>query len=536
MKYRFKDLDQEQKEFISLIHGHEGMKHEEKMDILSSKFKVSPRTIRRWWIKLGLSRLDYSLPKQLREVLDKQIPEDTDIVFATSCQNKTLINQAMLDNMITYSDFIEEEYGLKVAIVVIPSRYRNPTSPTESSKKKADQWWVEEIEPYLYYSKLEFGDTLISADSRIRPTAVMPLSGMEPLAFDNHLVLGHSRVHFKTLPRFRGDDLRAMCTTGFISLKNYSSSKAGDKAFIHHSYGFTVIEKDKNGKCLIPRPVKVNSDGSFVDIIHEVDEGIVTKIEETRALVWGDIHYANIDPVFKKISYNLMNKLNPQLNVLHDVLDGESVNPHESKNMFVKKLLIKEGRNLIEKEINSSLEFLEELHEISGEKRLMVVESNHDKFLDRHINNGDWKKDLVNSEAYLRYALIQQEVDLREHGSIYGYLVNTKTSDGISYIKGDESLRVEGYQLGSHGHVGANGSRGNANLFKRFNTKMIHGHSHSPEIVDGVTCVGVTCNIWQYYNSSGMSSWANAHSVIHSNGKNQLLVFDDDYRLSLLIN
>jgi len=64
---------------------------------------------------------------------------------------------------------------------------------------------------------------------------------------------------------------------------------------------------------------------------------------------------------------------------------------------------------------------------------------------------------------------------------------------------------------------------------------MIHGHQHSPVLHNNVTCVGVTCNIDQYYTRKGLSSWAYAHSVVHENGKNQLLVFGDDNKISNLI-
>lgn len=535
MKVKFKNLEPEDTEFIKLIYDSE-RSHNEKIEILTKKYGVKGRTIRNWWQKLDLSGSGmFRLPRQLALARDKVLDKDTDVVLVTSCQNKTLVNEFFFKNLKAYAKFIEEKLKLKVQIVVIPSRYRNPTSPTETSKKRADEWWVEDVEPYLYYSKLEFGDTLISADSRVRPTASMPLNGYESLAFDRHLVLGHSRIHYKTLPRVLGDDLRVMCTTGFISNKNYSSSKAGDKAFIHHSYGFVVVEKDKNDRCLLPRNVKVNADGSFTDIVFEVNEGKVSTIKSSKALVWGDIHHANIDPIFEKHSYKLAELLRPEVQVLHDLFDGESVNPHEKKNMFLQKMKIREGRNIIKKEVDNSLQFVNSLGKMFPKSEIYITHSNHDNFLDRHINDESWKRDLHNSETYLEYALIQQKVDLREHGNIFGYLVNSDEDIRGNYIPANRSFRVDGYQVGLHGDNGVNGARGSVNSFKKFNTKMIHGHSHSPTIIDGITCVGVTSKLWQYYNSAGLSSWAHAHSVIHNTGKNQLLVFDDDYRLSLLI-
>jgi len=534
VKVKFKNLETEDIEYIKLIYDSK-RSHNEKIEILTKKYGVKGRTIRAWWQKMDLSGSGMlKLPRQLYLARDKVLDKDTDVLLITSCQNKTLVNEFFFENLKAYAEFIETKFNKKVQIVVIPSRYRNPTSPTESSNKRADEWWVEDVQPYLYYSKLEFGDTMISADSRIRPTANMPLNGYESLAFDRHLVLGHSRIHYKTLPRALGDDLRVMCTTGFLSNKNYSSSKAGDKAFIHHSYGFVVVEKDDNDKCLLPRNVKVNADGSFTDIFYEVEDGKVSEIDSCKALVWGDIHHANLDNIFYRHSNILADRLNPDAHIFHDLFDGESVNPHERNNMFIQKMKIREGRSDIKKEVNNALDFVTNMESEYPDSEIYITQSNHDNFLDKHINDNSWKSDLHNSEAYLEYALVQQKVDLREHGNIFGYLVNSRRGSKAKYLPANRSLRIEGYRVGSHGDHGVNGARGSVNSFKKFNTKMIHGHLHSPTIVDGITCVGVTSKLWQYYNSAGLSGWAHAHSVIHNTGKNQLLVFDDDYRLTLL--
>jgi hypothetical protein len=98
-----------------------------------------------------------------------------------------------------------------------------------------------------------------------------------------------------------------------------------------------------------------------------------------------------------------------------------------------------------------------------------------------------------------------------------------------------DSLLIEDYECALHGDFGTNGSKGNTKSFSRVNRKMVHAHTHSPKIHNNVTAVGVTCLLYQYYNRKGLSSWAHAHSAIHPNGKNQLLVFGDDYTLSGLI-
>src|SRR5690606_3551906 len=139
---------------------------------------------------------------------------------------------------VAYKDYITNELGKETEIVIIPSRYRNPTNNIEDEKTKTSDWWESDLDEYLFYGKVNFGDTLVSCDSHISPTAKNPLDGYEILAENNHVVLGHQKNHFKTLPRFRGDSLRVMASTGSITTKNYSKSKSGEHGSLLHSYGF----------------------------------------------------------------------------------------------------------------------------------------------------------------------------------------------------------------------------------------------------------------------------------------------------------
>lgn len=532
-KTKFKDLTPEQKEYLRYVY-HSEKTHKEKTDTLSKKFGVNERTIRKWWQNLDLKKQSYDLPPQLRKALEREINKDSKVLLITTAQNKTTLNEEFLQSLKTYQDFITNSLGKQTEIVIVPSRYRNPTSNIETEKTKSEDWWDDSVEDLLFYGKVNFGDTLISADSRISPTAKEPLLGYELLASQGHVVLGHSKIHWRTLPRLRGEALRTMCTTGYLTNKNYSKSKAGEIGFEHHSYGFVVVELKEDNTCYIPRNVKVKSDGSFTDIIYSVNKDGVEIIDSSLGFVWGDIHNEVIDESFYKVSKDLVcNKLKPKKIVAHDVLDGFAFNPHEEKDLFIKRQKIVEGKHLIDKEIENVLNRLEDMKTCAEE--FYVSESNHDIFADRHINNFNWKNDLHNSPTYLKLAYIQQTIDLRKYGNILGYLIWERFGESIKYVKMGETLKIADYECGQHGDYGSNGAKGQTRGFSRINTKMIHGHTHSPMIHNNVTAVGVTCMLEQYYNRKGFSSWAHAHSIIHNNGKNQLLVFGDDYSLSGLI-
>lgn len=533
----YKNLTKEDKQYLAQIYYEEDIRHKEKMEILTKKFGVSDRTIRSWWKdNLNLSEVASRLPASLIAASKREIDEDTEMVFVTSAQNKTGVYIEALDNILAYAKEWTDK-GIKTQVVVAPTKYRNPTSVTElmfSKKDSVQEWWRDEVRDYLYYGKVHFGDVIISAESRVVPTAKNPLTGFEPMAKDHHLVLPHSKIHWKTLPRFKNNPLRTMCTTGFITHKNYSESKAGDLGSIHHSYGFVVLEKKKDGTCHIPRNVKITSDGSFIDLIYEVKKGKVSVIKDSEGFVWGDIHARVVDPLILEKTILLCNFLNPIKQVLHDVFDGSTINPHEAKDMFIQRQKIIKGEHLVDVEVQEAFDTVRYIKDSVGAETFISI-SNHDVFLDRWLNDENWKKDLHNSPTYLKYAYIQQTVDLTKHGGLFGYLVNEEFGEDVTYVNYGESLEIAGYETGSHGDFGANGARGNFKTFARLNTKMIHGHSHSPVIHDGVTVVGVSSLLDQYYTRRGMSSWAHAHSAIHKNGKNQLLCFGDDMELTNLI-
>ena len=530
---RFKNLTDEEKEFVAQTYLTQ-ISHDEKIEILTAKFGVTGRTIRNWWKKLGITGIHSKRPRQIVRAMEREVNKDTKILLVTTAQNKTLVNKPMLSNMEAYRDFLSKDKGMDCEILIIPSTYHNPTKITDDPK--ANNWWASEVDEYLHYNKVIFGDCLVHSSFRVRPTAKLPLTGLDLLAGGRHLVIGHPRVHFKTLPRFKGDDLYTMSTTGYCTYKNYSDSKAGDIGENHHTYGFSIIELDEDGRCLIPRNVKCNQNGEFTDIIYNVKGGKISVIDSSEGFVWGDIHHQELDKECYYHTIQLLNELRPKVNILHDVLDGGSkgLNPHEAKDMYILKKKIREGKDDIVQEVNDAVEFVNTVQQDTNSD-VKVVYSNHDFFLDRYVNDHNWKRDLYNSEGYLHYAYLQQTQDMEEHGCIFGYLVNTYNNERINYLSPKDKLKIGDYVVSLHGDFATNGSRGSINGWKKINEKTITAHSHSPQCVDGATIVGVSAKMDQYYVRRGLSSWAHAHSVIHSSGKNQLLVMNNDYKVSNLL-
>ena len=195
------------------------------------------------------------------------------------------------------------------------------------------------------------------------------------------------------------------------------------------------------------------------------------------------------------------------------------------KNPFIQYGKEVRDENNLQKEID---EMLEGLDNFSHHPNVVVVRSNHDDFIDRWLIAGDWKKQPTpkNSPLYMEYSAIL----LRQHGEssegvkgVIPEIINRRYPKFITLGRGD-SYKVAGWELGQHGDMGSNGSRGSLLQFRRLNTKIVVGHYHSPGRKDGALAVGTSTKMRVGYNM-GPSSWLQSHVIIHKNGKAQHINF-----------
>jgi hypothetical protein len=83
----------------------------------------------------------------------------------TSAQNATPVHAGFLSACLNYCKATGAEF------LVIPYRYKNPTS-VWSKIEKQDEWWASNIEPYLIQNKTMLCDNLtLLANVKIQPTA-----------------------------------------------------------------------------------------------------------------------------------------------------------------------------------------------------------------------------------------------------------------------------------------------------------------------------------------------------------------------------
>lgn len=518
---KFKDLTEKQIETAKEIYTNKDLSWDERMIQLMALFGKSERTVRKWCSeKLGFKERVEIESEQYEVAKQRKFDKTKTRFIITWAQNNTPLHTKFFNNLKAYSEYIDAD------IHVIAGRYKNPTSVFTDQDH---DFWVDDVVPYLDANRHNVHKYLsIMSDIKIQPTATNPMSGLQGVSGINSCVFGAPKVQLEMIPVLEGNKPKMMLTTGSVTMMNYTDSKAGKKGEFHHVYGFVVVEiKDK--ETFYMRQVTANDkSGSFTDLCYKVDNGEVSKVNKLAACIWGDLHYGNHEEALVDKTHEFLSKMVPEHVVLHDVFDGMSINHHEMKDPFVQYSKEMNNKNSLKKEVD---EMIDGLKPFQKYKNVVVVRSNHDDFLDRWLKDGDWKKQPTtkNSKLYMEYSkmlLEQYENDPYNVKGVIPEVINNHYPKFIT-LRRNQSYRVKNWELGQHGDIGMNGSRGSLNQFRTLNTKIIVGHYHSPGRKDGALAVGTSTKLRIGYNN-GPSSWAQSHVIIHDDGRAQHLYFVKD--------
>jgi hypothetical protein len=428
-------------------------------------------------------------------------------------QSETDVHEQFLANMEAYAKHIDAD------ISIIAGRYKNPTTVNTNKRTKDKEsdlanTWHERVLPYLDAARHKIHPNLcILSDVKVQPTASTPLSGLNGLTGLESCIVGHPRVHLKSLPILDGYPHKLLVTTGSVTVDNYTDTKSGKKGEFHHTLGFVIAELDDDVFHL--RQVTADDDGSFYDLMYHVSDGLVDDHTDMGALaiVFGDLHLGETNDDVLKVSFDMSESLNCQKIILHDVFNGHSISHHERNMPFTLMNREKDGSDDLLAELHDMVEFFDKY----SEYYFVMVRSNHDEFLDRWLNDVDWRK-MNNKYAYLKLANSLSDDTLGK--GIIPLFLDEQHVDNVYCLGIDESYRIADIECGMHGHKGANGSRGGVMQFKNMNTKNITGHTHTPCREDGHSSVGTLTHLRVGYNV-GMSSWVHSNIVIYPNGKHQ---------------
>ena len=197
--------------------------------------------------------------KKLKTPVFKRMLNRRGSRFIVTCaQNATPVHKGFFASLLQAAKHLDAE------LIVIPIRYKNPTSRWSASQANAEQW-AAEVQPYLCNTRIRLSKNLVVlGDVKTQPTASSPLTGFEAITHGESAILGHTKLQLKTVPTPQNALPKVLTTTGAVTVHNYTDSKAGKLGEFHHTLGATLVELE--GGRFHLRQLNADKDGSFYDL------------------------------------------------------------------------------------------------------------------------------------------------------------------------------------------------------------------------------------------------------------------------------
>lgn len=367
---------------------------------------------------------------------------------------------------------------------------------------------------------LSLNNNLKISDYAIKPQQINPLTGIKRFAQgDKSFIFASPKQVLQYVANSYDTIPKAVMTTGAVTKPNYNTNmRVGKIAERDHEYGFVVAEiKDKNYFHF--RQVKALKNGSFTDINGIYRDGKHFKNPQVKALVVGDLHPYDLDPVHKKVTLEQIKTYKPKAVFLHDTFNGRSISHHYYNHNIRKHEVYQEQGLNLEKELKKTLNELQDYAAVAGNANLYIVASNHDEHLYRYLDEGsfigDKGNDLIASKLYT--AALEGENPLKTGLSLVGDIPSN-----VVFLNRDEGFKILGYELGNHGDLGANGGRGSPRSIEEANSKSITAHGHSAFKIRDTYRVGTSTHLRLDYNR-GYSNWSQTNALLYGIGTVGLL-------------
>ena len=385
---------------------------------------------------------------------------------------------------------------------------------------------LHSLKPYLA-TNFRFSEKLRAMDFQLSPQQINPLTGLDRYGQrESSLIIAHTKQFMNSIPRPKGNIPHTIWSTGTISEPFYASTRSGSIASQDNKLGALVVEIGRSEQFWI-RPVQwINN--QFVDLGVAYKPNGKTSHIKTKAIVLGDLHIGEEDQESLMTSIEQIKYFNPELTFIHDLCSFNSINHHDKHNYLNKVLNQKLQAVSLTAEITylaNTMDHLEYLTRAT-KTQFKVVHSNHDNFIEKWLNDGEFIKDRINAKTGAQCFIYSVDEKNPIQEMIKFYDDGKGWSNKYEFLKEDQQYLVEGFDCGSHGHNGPNGAPGTATNFARTHMKAVIGHSHSPRIEFDTYQVGTNSKLELSYNK-GSSSWLHANCVIYEGGYIQMLTFID---------
>lgn len=499
---------------------------------VARRFGISVKTVRKYLQAAGVNKPIFG--GQVQDTIEEHsrpLPPKGKVYryLLTSAQNNTRVWDKWWMNLITLKNHYKAELLIGTFTYnrdMYFYQFKRGTHPKVQEKV----WYDPRVVEYACDHRVELAPGLVfCGEQNIIPTAERPLQGLKTYTGTRDGIFPHVKVAMESVATV-GDRAKFNYTTGTITKRNYITKNAGLKASFHHVYGALLVEVNSEGEYWI-RQIIANKHATIQDLDVIIDNGVVTTGNRVEAINWGDIHVEETDPYVMKGSWGkggMLDQLKPKYQFMHDTMSMSARNHHDKDNHHVLFEKWVTGRDSVEQELADVVIFLDTISYRPWCKTI-VVDSNHDRALDKWLKESNHKRDPANAIIYLKLEL--SKLQAIEAGQENFHLLEFACKglglkNNINFLKSDDFVICKdatgGIQCGMHGDRGPNGVKGSAQNLSKIGCKANIGHSHSSGIVDGLYVAGTSTGRKLGY-TSGPSSWSQSDIVTYQTGKRAII-------------
>ena len=377
----------------------------------------------------------------------------------------------------------------------------------------------------LVMGDISLNDNIYISKISMSSKQIDPTTGLDRLASDASFIYGSPKQRLKFIPNSKGNFPHALMGTGCITLPNYETSHYMSKRTAYlaqhdHKIGGIIVEVPDKKHYHFRQIQSEPSAGNFSDLGNYYKPNSAREKLDAELVKLGDWHAGDTCPAAIKSWKELCKKVSPKYVIMEDLFDGKCINHHDKKKLLCQAKKANAGKRSLEKELKL---VAKDLTELVGwaKKQVVVTYSNHDDFLYRWLESGDWIKDAENFGVANKLAesVINGEMPLKV--GVEKYLTE-KVKKKVRWLEPDESWKVGGIEQGVHGHNGPDGAKGSLMNIEKAYRRVNMGHRHTPAILRDAWQVGTSTFLDLDY-TKGASSWLHSSLVQYPNGMRQLV-------------
>ena len=462
----------------------------------------------------------------------------------TSIQNNTELHPGF-NNLLAYVDYLDGRKASTCQLMIGTFSYQMAAYGPKAVKRGKHKGailneklrYAPEAETYITDESVELAPGLIwCGEQNILPTAKHPLTGMEAYNGRSSNVVPHAKIAMESVPSMADEATKFNYSTGVMTQRNYIQKREGILAEQNHDYGAALVAVDHGGNWWV-RQLYLGPDDEIMDVGPpgvvgvRVQAGRVVEEHVTEGVHWGDAHASEMERWVRDLAWGedgMMDTLRPTYQFMNDLFSMRSRGHHEMRDfhrMYEKHMDEEES---VEDELRVTADFLAEACRDYCET--VVVPSNHDRHLNRWLNEADFRLDPLNAKFFClaQYSMLDamdrgnKDFNLLEWALQYVHGGKFPSETNIRFLGDDESFIIArdaggkgGIEEGLHGDLGSNGARGSTMGLTKLGRPLTKGHDHNAAIRGRVFSAGVCVMRLPY--EKGPSSHSISHVVTYKN-------------------